>query len=364
MTSKGAVLLRYRRPLTLSLVAILIICGLAGFLYYLRYRSTHVSTDDAFVTGRIHSVASKVPGTVTRIAVIDNQFVKQGETLVEIDERDYDVRVRETESAVLAEKAKEREISLRGDVARRQLEEAGYRLESARANFRLQEVQSRQAETDLKRAVRLREKKIIAEERYDRTRTAYDTARAQVDAAREQVKQAEASLETQRSLIRQMESARQSQEATVKQKEEALQADLLRKSYTKIAAPADGYVTKRSVEVGNQVQAGQLLMAVVGLDDVWIVANYKETQLQRMKPGQKAEIHVDGYPGKTFIGRVDSIMAGTGAVFSLFPPENATGNYVKVVQRIPVKIILDRDTDPGHVLRVGMSVVPTILIEQ
>jgi membrane fusion protein (multidrug efflux system) len=178
------------------------------------------------------------------------------------------------------------------------------------------------------------------------------------------VKQAEASLETQRSLIRQMESARQSQEATVKQKEEALQADLLRKSYTKIAARRTDTSRNGPSRVGNQVQAGQLLMAVVGLDDVWIVANYKETQLQRMKPGQKAEIHVDGYPGKTFIGRVDSIMAGTGAVFSLFPPENATGNYVKVVQRIPVKIILDRDTDPGHVLRVGMSVVPTILIEQ
>ncbi|NPU82929.1 MAG: HlyD family secretion protein [Syntrophaceae bacterium] len=363
MILKGDVFLRYRRPMALSLLALLILCGLAGFLYYLRYRSTHVSTDDAFVTGRIHSIASKVPGTVTRIAVIDNQFVKQGEVLAEIDERDYDVRVRETESAVRAEKAKEREISLRGDVARRQLEEAGYRLESARANLRLQEVQTRQTEIDLKRAIQLREKKIIAEERYDRTRTAFDTARAQVEAAREQVKQAEAAVETQRSLIRQMESARQSQEATVRQKEESLQADLLRKSYTKIVAPADGYVTKRSVEVGNQIQAGQPLMAVVALDSVWIVANYKETQLERMKPGQKAEVRVDGYPGRTFTGRVDSIMAGTGAVFSLFPPENATGNYVKVVQRIPVKILLDRGTDPGHMLRVGMSVVPTILVE-
>jgi len=349
--------------MVLGLVAVVFLGGLIGLLYYMHYRSTHVATDDAFVTGRIHVIASKVPGTVIRIAVADNQFVKQDDTLVEIDEKDYDVRVRETSSAVHAEKAREKEISLKVDVARRQLEEYRYRLESTRANLRLQEVQARQAEVDLRRAAQLMEKKIIAEERYDRAWTASQTALAQVEAAREQVKQAEAALSTQRSLILQMESASRSQEATVRQREESLQADLLRKSYTKIVAPADGYVTRRAVEVGNQVQAGQPLMAVVVLGDVWIVANYKETQLERMKPGQKVEIRVDGYPGRTFAGRVDSIMAGTGAVFSLFPPENATGNYVKVVQRIPVKIVLDKDTDPEHVLRVGMSVEPTVLVD-
>jgi membrane fusion protein, multidrug efflux system len=149
----------------------------------------------------------------------------------------------------------------------------------------------------------------------------------------------------------------------VRQKQESLKADLLRKSYTKIAAPADGYIAKKAIEIGNQVQTGQPLMAVVALGDVWIVANYKETQLERMKPGQKVEVRVDSYPGRTFTGKVDSVMAGTGAVFSLFPPENATGNYVKVVQRIPVKILLDKGTDPDHVLRVGMSVEPTVLVD-
>jgi membrane fusion protein (multidrug efflux system) len=142
-----------------------------------------------------------------------------------------------------------------------------------------------------------------------------------------------------------------------------LKAEELNLSYTKISAPADGRVTKKSVEIGNQVQTGQPLMAVVPLDDVYVVANYKETQLEKIKPGQKVEIKVDSYPSKTFYGKVDSIMAGTGAVFSLFPPENATGNYVKVVQRIPVKILLDKDTDRQHILRIGMSVEPTVVIE-
>ncbi|MDO9530463.1 MAG: HlyD family secretion protein [Syntrophales bacterium] len=137
----------------------------------------------------------------------------------------------------------------------------------------------------------------------------------------------------------------------------------MKRSYTKIYAPSHGYVTKKSVEVGNQIQIGQPLMAVVPLDDVWVTANYKETELDKVKPGQRVEIRVDTYSGKVFEGTVQSIMAGTGAVFSLFPPENATGNYVKVVQRIPVKIVLDKGSNRDHIFRIGMSVVPTIIIK-
>lgn len=137
----------------------------------------------------------------------------------------------------------------------------------------------------------------------------------------------------------------------------------LQKGYTRIVAPADGYVTRKSAEAGNQVQAGQPIMAVVPLGDIWVIANYKETQLAKIKPGQEVEIEVDTFKGKTFKGKVDSIMAGTGAVFSLFPPENATGNFVKVVQRIPVKIVFEKGTDPDHLLRVGMSVVSTVLVK-
>jgi len=185
-----------------------------------------------------------------------------------------------------------------------------------------------------------------------------------VKASSEGLKYGILSADTQKSVLKQAEAGKIVLLSAIKQKEALLEAAQLNYGYTKIYAPADGYVTKKSVELGNQIQAGQPLMAVVDLTDIYVVANYKETQIERVKPGQKVKIKVDTYPGKVFDGKVESIMAGTGAVFSLFPPENATGNYVKVVQRIPVKIVLDKGADSEHVLRVGMSVVPTIIVEK
>jgi membrane fusion protein, multidrug efflux system len=308
-------------------------------------------------------VASKVPGTVKVLLVNDNQFVKEKETLLEIDDQDYSVKVRESESTVGAEKARLEEIGSRAEVARKQLTEFNFRMESAKANLRLEDVNLKQSQTDFHRMERLFAGKIIPEEQYDKAKTAYDGNLARVQAAREQLSQSKAALETQNALIRQMEASQVSQRSSVKQKQETLEADRLKKSYTLIYAPSSGYVTKKSVEVGNQIQGGQPLMAIVPLADVWIIANYKETQLEGVKPGQKVVIQVDSYPGKKFTGKVESIMAGTGAAFSLFPPENATGNYVKVVQRVPVKIVLDAGTDPNKLLRVGMSVEPTIMVE-
>jgi len=172
------------------------------------------------------------------------------------------------------------------------------------------------------------------------------------------------SVETQKSVLKQAEASKLTQLSTIRQKEALLDEARLRLEYTKIYASADGYVTRKTVEAGNQIQAGQPVMAVVSLDDVHIIANYKETQIERVSPGQKVKIEVDTFPGKVFEGKVDSIMAATGAAFSLFPPENATGNFVKVVQRIPVKIVLDKAADPDHVLRIGMSAVPTIITEE
>ncbi len=362
MASAGEIVNNRRRKLFLFLLVLAVVAAAAGTYYYIFYKSTHIATDDAFVAGRIHVIASKVPGTVKNLLVTDNQYVKKDELLLEIDEKDYDVRVREVESSVGSEQAKFSELTQKVDVAKRQFTEAQHREESAKANLKLQEVQLRQAELDLKRADALFKKEIVPADRYDRAKTAYDTAMAQVDAAREQLKQADASLLTQEAMIKQTEAALKSQGANVKQRQEMLNAEALKKSYTRIYAPADGFVTKKSIEIGNQIQAGQPLLAIVPLDDVWIVANYKETQLAKVKAGQKVRIEVDSYGGKTFSGRVESIMAGTGSVFSLFPPENATGNYVKIVQRVPVKIVLDKGSDPNHVLRVGMSVEPTILV--
>ncbi len=315
------------------IVAVVVLVGLIGGRFYSRYNRTHVSTDDAFVDGNIHTVAAKIYGTVKSVAVNDNQQVKQGDLLVEIDPADYNVRLREASSAVGAEKAK--------------LAESETKIAAAKANLDLQRANLKLAELEKTRSENLYKQEAIPRDRYDRAQTGYEVAVAQVKAAEEQLRTAESQKLTQVSTIRQKEAA-------------AALADLSYQ-YTKIYAPADGYVTKKSVQVGNQIQPGQPLMAVVGLDDIWVVANYKETELTNIRPGQKVKIEVDSFPGKVIYGRVDSIMAGTGASFSLFPAENATGNYVKVVQRIPVKIVLDKGEDKDHRLRIGMSVVPTVI---
>lgn len=345
--------------LVFGIVAAMIIVAV---YFYVRHTRFYISTDDAYVTGRIHSIAPKVAGTIKTFFVKDNQMVRKGLLLLDVDSRDYDVKVSDARATVDSEQSKLRELSVRVDVAFKQLAEIQSRIDTARATLVLQEANLRQAKQDLVRAQKLYDKGILAEATLEKATTVHDIAGAQVDAAREQVKQAIATLETQKLVVEQTKTALKSQGYVLEQKKQVLASESLKQGYTKIYAPADGYVTKRSAEVGNQVVSGQPIMAIVPLDDVWIVANYKETQLTNVRPGQKVRIKVDTYPGRTFRGTVDSIMAGTGSVFSLFPPENATGNYVKVVQRIPVKIVLEKGNDPEHLLRVGMSVQPTIIV--
>ncbi len=352
-----------RKKAAVVVFAVMTVIGAVTLFFYLRYKATHITTDDAFVEGHIHTVASKVPGTVKSVLVRDNQFVKKGDLLVEIDPVDYDVRVKEADAALHAEKARLGEIEARVEAAQRQMTELRAAAESARANHQLQEALLAQAERDMRRAENLFAREAISKERHEKALTDYQVAYARLKASAEQLKQAEKAMETQKAVIRQNESLLPPQQSSVKLREASMTGARLNFGYTRIYAPSDGHVTRKSVEAGNQIQSGQPLMAVVPLDDVWVVANYKETQIEKVKPGQKVQIRVDTYGGKEFSGKVDSIMAGTGAVFSLFPPENATGNYVKVVQRIPLKIVLDKDTDRDHVLRVGMSVVPTILID-
>jgi membrane fusion protein (multidrug efflux system) len=343
-----------------------ILIGVVVLYFYLQYKKTHITTDDAFVDGRTHIIASKIPGTVKVLCVNDNQFIKKNDPLLEIDPADYDVRVKEARAGFDAEKERVSEIRNRVDTAKRQLAEIIAAWEMARANVELQEANLELAKVNLQRSESLLEKEAIPRQQYDNSKTTYEVAIAQVKAAQELAKQVEASLETQRTLIKQTELGLPTQEAQIRQREAVLKGAELNLGYTKIYAPTDGYITKRTVEIGNQIQAGQPLMAVVPLaqEEIWITANYKETQLEKVKPGQKVEIKVDTFSGKKFYGRVDSIMSGTGGVFSLFPPENATGNYIKIVQRIPVKIALEKGEDPNYFLRIGMSVVPTILVER
>ena len=315
------------------IVGVVVVIGLIAGYFYSGYRKTHVSTDDAFIDGNIHTIAAKIYGTVKKVSVNDNQPVKKGDLLVEIDPADYTARLSEASSAVGTEKAK--------------LAEAGTKIEAAKVNLELQRANLRLAELEKNRAEALYQKEVLPRDRYDRAMTGYEVAVAQVKAAEEQLRTAE--------------SQKLTQVSTIKQKEAAATLAELNYQYTKIYAPVDGYVTKKAAQIGNQIQPGQPLMAVVGLNDIWVTANFKETQMESIRPGQSVKIKVDSYPGKVFRGKVDSIMAGTGVTFSLFPAENATGNYVKVVQRIPVKIVLEEGTDKDHILRIGMSVVPTVI---
>jgi membrane fusion protein (multidrug efflux system) len=352
-----------KKKIALSIFALIVIAGLTALFFYTRYIKTHISTDDAFIDGDIYTIAPKVSGTVKNVFVSSNQLVKRGDILVELDEADYEVKVSEAASALEAEKAKTTEIESRIVAARKLLAETVARVEAVKALNELQSAKLEQAEKDRDRAENLYKKQAISKEKYERALTAYKVALAQVRASTEDMKAVTLAVETQKAAVKQAEASKISQMSVIKQKEAVLETAQLNSGYTKINSPAEGHVTKKSVEVGNQIKAGQPIMAVVSLDDVYVTANYKETELERVKPGQKVEIEVDTYPGKKFTGKVESIMAGTGSAFSLFPPENATGNYVKVVQRVPVKILLDKDTDREHVLRVGMSVVPTILVE-
>lgn len=353
-----------RKKIAIIVFSAVTLIGALILYFYLDYKATHITTDNAYIEGNIHTISSKVSGTVKTIYVRDNQFVEKGDLLLEIDPVDYDVRVKEVEASLDAEKRKLLEAEIKIEVSKKRLAEMNAFVEVAKANLQLQEVNLMQAERDIKRAENLFHKDAISKERYEKTKTAHDVAVAQLKAAKEQLRKAEMELETQKAVVKQVEAEKAILISSVKQRKALLDAAKLNYDYTKIYSPEDGYITKKSVEIGNQIREGQPLMAVVPLKDVYVIANYKETQLQKIKPGQKVKIKVDTYPGRVFWGRVESIMAGTGAVFSLFPPENATGQFVKVVQRIPVKILLDKDTDREHVLRIGMSVVPTVIVEK
>ena len=299
---------------------------------------THIETDNAFIEANIVSISAKVSGTVTRVLVADNQFVKKGDLLVEIDPQDYQVQMAKASAGV--------------GVAENETGGEYLKSEAARAALQSARAKHDQAILDLDRGEKLFAREVIPREQLDRLRTARRVTESQLKEANEYLKrtQAEAGL-----------GGKSGGRAKVLERRALLNEAELKLSYTKIYAPRDGYITRKSVESGGNIQIGQALMALVPLQDAWITANYKERQITHIRPGQKVEFIVDSYPGRTFTGHVDSIMAGTGAAFSLLPPENATGNYVKVVQRIPVKIAIDNASDPEHLLRVGMSVVPTVV---
>jgi membrane fusion protein (multidrug efflux system) len=389
-----------------GMVVLAVAVGL--FLYY-RNRE---STDDAQVDGHITPIAAKISGRVAEVQVHDNEPVKAGEILVKIDPRDYQAALDNAKAALslalseaqsanvdvprtrenVASGTSNASAGLLGaeaDLARAQAAYAQAQnsdLAYAQANVAKSRANSQLAQADLERYRPLMNKGEISKQQFDAAQANADAtasalkaeeekiqqaqsniqiAKAQLNAAQARVAQARAGVSAAHADVQQVSmrtADAQGKLAKVEQARAMVEAAQLNLSYTEIVAPIDGVATHKQVENGQIVQAGQGLLVVVPLQDVWVTANFKETQLRKMRAGQKAEVHVDTY-GKTFSGHVDSIAGATGAVLSLLPPENATGNYVKVVQRIPVKVMVDPIPEQKAVLRPGMNVDVTVITE-
>ena len=373
------------------IVGTIVAVGLIILFLYRGYAKTHVTTDDAFVEGSIHMIGARVAGTVVEILISDNQQVKAGDLLARLDPEPFQKAVDEADASFQSEEgrltetnaqivAQEKRVSaMEASLARtREAEKELMAAVSAKhAQMQARSAALDQSRLDLIRAEKLSKQEVIPQSRYERAKTTFEMASADLTAAEEFKNQAVVALKAHKSTVAQVQAQVKAEEAAyerslaslttqmgqISRRKAQAESTRLRLSYTALIAPADGFVTRLSAEVGNTVQAGQPLMSLVNLEDAYVVANYKETRIGRFKQGQKVTIKLDSYPGLKFKGTLDSIMAGTGAAFTLFPPENASGNYVKVVQRIPVKITFDDLEDVRPLLRIGMSAVPTILTE-
>ncbi|MBM3221864.1 MAG: HlyD family secretion protein [Candidatus Rokubacteria bacterium] len=412
-----------RRRLLLALLGVVVlVAGVYGVRVW-RYWDRHVSTDDAFVEAPVSPVSARLRGTVIGVLVRDNAEVKAGDPLVRLDPRDLEVKVEQARAALVSARSRLQmaaagvpmtdettrsqvaiadagaaRAALGIDAAQRGVDERQSRVrarraavQGAQADVTAREADHERARLDRGRLRELLERGLIARQEFDHadaafksTAAALDAARQRLDFTRAEVAQAEAEVANQEVVLAQARRQREEAEATLRharsrrgevpvrsaeaataeaqmaEARAALREAELNLEYATITAPVAGRVTRRTVEVGQVVQPGQPLLAVVDVGNVWVVANYKETQLTHVRPGQRVSISVDTHPGLLLRGRVDSVQSGTGSRFSLLPAENASGNFVKVVQRIPVKLVLEPGQN-GHALLVpGMSVIPVI----
>jgi membrane fusion protein, multidrug efflux system len=350
-----------RKPVIVLGTAVLF--GLLFYgLGYLAASLTHEWTDDAFLDADVVSVAPKVGGQVKQVHVKNNQMVKAGDLLVEIDPRDLAVLLEQKRAALKATQASLELLKANFELRRTQIGTAEATTKQSAAEVAAAEATAEKARADLKRAEELIQNHTISPQEFDSAKMAASATEANLKAARERtssdqskVTEAKAQLESTRKSLEWGEAQAHQAESDVLAAEQNL-------SYARVTAPADGYVTKKAVEGGDYIQVGQRLMALVPRD-LYVTANFKETQVEHIRPGQPVKITVDSAGNQVFAGHVESIMAGSGARFSLLPPENAVGNYVKVVQRIPVKILFEGSVKAEHVLGPGMSVVPSVKVQ-
>jgi membrane fusion protein (multidrug efflux system) len=384
------------RPEARIFIIIAVIVLLVGGLFAYRYFSSYESTDDAEVDGHLMPLSARISGYVVKVNVDDNQYVTAGTVLVEIDPKDYQVMVDKAQADLVDAEANARSLNINipitsvntnsqvssseadVDSAQAGISNAQQQYDAAKAQLAAAQANDVKAQNDVGRYKQLVDKQEVSQQMYDQAVAAAKSstasvaqaeasaaaAAAQVTQARAKLLQADANLAASHTGPQQVASSRAralSAEAGVQQKQAALEQAQLNLSYTKIVAPVDGVVMK-NVEVGMNVQPGQQLVSIVPLEDVWVTANFKETQLKYVRAGQRAEFKLDSN-GRTYKGKVDSIAGSSGARLSLLPPENATGNYVKVVQRVPVKIVLDPGQNKDRALRLGMSVEPKVWVK-
>jgi membrane fusion protein (multidrug efflux system) len=396
---------KHLKKIVLGLAVLVIGLGVTAFLGF----GGSQSTDNAEVDSDMVPISSRINGHVAKVLVNDNQEVQAGQVLIEIDPKDYEVKVAQARAALALAEAQGRAAAvgvpytsettssvMTGADAQFQVAQADYEkarlsyeqastadFAYAKANLETAAAGNEKAQADLKRMEPLVAKEEISRQQFDAYVAAARVAASQVQAAREKVESARQEAENRKAAMlaakARVEQARAAQaqaragekqvsiknaesasaQAAIEQAQANLAAAELQASYCRIVAPVDGVVTHKSVEPGQVLQPGQSVLMLVPLRDVWVTANFKETQLKDMRPGQRAVVDVDMLGGRSFTGHVDSIASSTGARMSLLPPENATGNFVKVVQRIPVKIVLD-PLPPGVVLRSGANVEATV----
>jgi membrane fusion protein, multidrug efflux system len=384
-------------PLRVVIGVIVLAALIAGGIIWWQYASTYETTDDAQVDGHIYPVSSRIGGKVIAVKVDNNQQVQEGQVLVQLDPTDYEVAVQRAEADLSQAQANTQaaltQVPITSTATSSQISSAGagveeatagisvaqQQYEAAQARVREAEANYIKAQKDVERYRPLAEKQEISRQQFDQAvatadalKAMVETAKANADAVARQVTQARARLSEARAqqastasgpqLIAAQRARAASSQAAAGMSKAMLEQARLNLKYTTILAPVAGVVGKRSVETGQQVQPGQELLSIVPLNELWVTANFKETQLKNMRPGQHVTIHVDA-TGRDYSGHVDSFPGATGARYSLLPPENATGNFVKVVQRLPVKIMLEQGEDQEHLLRPGMSVEPKVRVK-
>jgi membrane fusion protein (multidrug efflux system) len=331
-------------------------------LYYYAQSATYESTDDAFIAAHTIEVAPKIAGKVDSVSVKDNQLVHKGDLLVQIDPRDYDAQLAQKQAGLDSVKAEALSAQAAVEQQLANVKSLQATLDQDKADEQASQAQADQTSDDLRREQDLYNTHVVSIQDLIHSQVANRSAQANLESTKKKVVAGDAQVAEGQAQVRTFEALLQYVLAQEKQNGATVESARLNDSYTKVYAPETGRITHKSVESGDYVQVGQSLLALVP-SEIYVTANFKENQLRLMRPGQPVEIEVDALGGRKFEGHVDSIQMGSGAAFSLLPPENATGNYVKVVQRIPVKILFDQTPDVGLPLGPGESVVPTVEVQ-